>query len=210
MNKKFIGFILLVSSFIASNAWAVPIVSGYTGGSQFGSYYGSAAGDVVGFAFTADIDLTVTDFGILNDPDDGVLDSAHMVGLWDAVTETLLGSLSVDSSGTLIDGFYYASLGSTIQLIAGMEYVLGAVYTLSDSDSYISTPTTIDLVNISMTNGVFPELDELGFAFPSENSSNLARLGPNMLANPTSVSAPGSILLLGLGLLGFARVSRKP
>ena len=91
MKYKFLGAMLLVNTALPTHADAV--VSGFTGGSgPFGAFYGDSTedGDVVGFSFTADVNLTVTDLGILNEPGDGILDSAHMVGLWDATTQALL------------------------------------------------------------------------------------------------------------------------
>lgn len=67
------------------NANAAPIESDITGGSEFDSYYGSLAGDVIGFAFTADVDLTATALGVWLG-NDGVLNSSHQVGLWDLVS----------------------------------------------------------------------------------------------------------------------------
>ncbi|NNE36233.1 MAG: hypothetical protein HKN13_13420, partial [Rhodothermales bacterium] len=128
MNRKLIALTLILSSMFVVPAWAVPAVADFTGGGgPFSSFYGTLApsGDVVGYSFIADIDLTVTDLGVYSDIGaDGVLDSSHMVGLWDAATQGLLGSALVDNTGALIGEFYFATLGASISLTAGMEYVL--------------------------------------------------------------------------------------
>lgn len=188
----------------ASVASAQPVVTSFTGGSNFGSYYGSADGDVIGFRFTSDVAQTVTDLGVLVDLSDGVLDSSHMVGLWRDSDQALLASATVTPGSTLIDGFRYESI-TPVDLDAGGRYTLGALYTPTDGDSYISSPSSVALFQISDTNGVFPASADLGFAYPTEDSSNLARFGPNAISVP--IPAPASLALLGLG--GFAAARRR-
>ena len=196
---------------LAGTSFAAPVLTSFTGGSVFPTYYGSSTGDVVGYSFTADIDLIVTDLGIVNDPLDSVLDSAHQVGLWDATTQALIASISVDSGDTLFDGFYYATLASTVNLSAGSSYVLGALYTADHGDGYTSGPSSVTLNNISGTTAVFPSASELGFVFPTGTSGgNLGRIGPNMLATPAAaVPEQGSIFLLSLGLAGLVVARRR-
>ena len=194
--------ILFVVGATASVASAYgPAVTGFTGGSSFGSYYGDPPGDVVGFRFTSDLDQFVTDLGCL-DSIDGVLDVAHMVGLWRNSDQALLASVSVDATGDLIDGWYYEAI-TPVALVAGEQYTLGAEYYSGDTDGYFSSPSSISLDGISNTNGVFPAIGSLGFVYPTEDSANLARLGPNMLTAP--IPAPSSLALLGFGGLALRR-----
>jgi hypothetical protein len=164
-------------------ATSQPVVTSFTGGSNFAIYYGGSTGDVVGFRFTSDVDQMVTDLGVLEDLADGVLDSPHMVGLWRNSDMALLASATVDSGDTLIDGFFYTPVAPVL-LEAGVDYTLGALYTADDTDSYISTPTTVVLYQISNTNGVYPAAGDLGFIYPELDSTNLARFGPNAIVGP--------------------------
>ena len=171
--------LVLTAPYVAAQT---PAVVSRTGGSQFGSYYGGNPGDVVGFRFTADVDMTVTDLGVWYDL--GALDSPHQVGIWRDSDEALLAEATVDATGTLIGEWYYAPLASSIDLVAGERYTAGALYDSADGDTYISSPSALELDGISDTNGVYPEATSLGFVYPALDSTNLARLGPNFLWEP--------------------------
>lgn len=182
-----------------------PAVTGFTGGSPFAIFFGGSTGDVVGLRFTADVDMTVTDLGVANDMSDGVLDSAHMVGLWRNSDQALLASVSVDSTGTAVGDFFYESIAG-VNLTAGNTYTIGAMYTATDNDFYISSPASVSLDGISATNGVFPASGDQGFVFPTSDSTNLGRFGANFIWRP--VPAPASMALLGLGGLVATRRRR--
>jgi len=197
-----VAFIALTLQPVAGDS--LPIISDFTGGTIQSVYYGGSTGDVVGFSFDADVDLRVTALGIANDPDDRILHMVHSVGLWDATTQTLLASATIDSTDLVTDGFFYKELGSTVQLAAGTSYVLGALFADSNEvliDHFTSNPSAVSSSNISNTAAVFPSAKDLGFVFPGETSSgNLARLGPNMLAEP--ISAPTLYVPSDHGLCG--------
>lgn len=188
---------------------AAPIISDITGGTEYDSYYGSTPGDVIGFAFTADVDLTATALGVWIGSD-GVLNSSHQVGLWDLNSQSLLGSVVVDNSDLLLDSFRYADLSSALQLTAGTSYVLGAVFEFDDGDGYISSPSSVTTSNVTILNAVFPAAEDLGFIFPTGVTQSLGRFGPNMLAEQSvtnDVPAPGTfaLLLLSVGILKLRR-----
>lgn len=182
-----------------------PAITGFTGGSAFNIFYGSSTGDMIGLRFTADTAMTVTSLGVADDPSDGVLDSAHMVGLWRNSDQALLASVLVDSTGTLLSGFYYETVAG-VNLVAGGQYTIAAMYTATDSDSYTSGPSSVSLDGISSTNGVFPSIGDLGFVFPTEDSLNLGRFGANFIWRV--IPAPSSFALLGLGGLVATRRRR--
>ncbi|MEQ8316774.1 MAG: PEP-CTERM sorting domain-containing protein [Phycisphaerales bacterium] len=202
MNKMALCGLAVIAGTAGVATAQVAAVDGFTGGSSFPIFYGGSTGDVVGFRFTADVDMSVTDLGILSNDGDGALDSPHMVGIWRNSDQALLGSVMVMPSSTLIGDFRYEAV-TPFNLVAGERYTAGALYTADDNDSYFSSPATLDLNGISDTNGVFPSEGSLGFTFPTEDSTNLARLGPNFLWVP----APSSLALLGLG--GFVAARRR-
>ena len=166
-------------------------ITGFSGGSTFDSFYGSLAGDVVGYRFEVTVPISVTHLGVWND---GSFDADHEVGIWDDGM-TLLGSATVTPGSAPTGDFLYEPVTS-FMLMPGVVYTAGANYRSGDGDSYTSSPTTVDTApEVTVLNGVFPDAAELGFAFPGSDSTNLARIGPNFLFVP----APASLALLGLG-----------
>lgn len=202
-----IGTSLTLTSVASSSAYALPIVSSFTGGNTFTGYYNGSTGDVVGFRFTPTSTGLITHLGILNDPVDSVLNYSHQVGLWETSTQTLLGSVTVDATGTNINNFIYKKLSNSIAVTSGTSYTLGAVYIGEGGDYYVTFPSSINLYGIQNTNGVYPASQSLGFVFPTQiNSTNLARLGPNALLTPI----PEPITILGtLTALGFGTLFKK-
>jgi hypothetical protein len=185
-------------------------VTGFTGGSQFDAFYGASTGDVVGWRFDVNTPIVLTDIGVWNaDTQVGFegLTSDHRVGIWNAAG-VLLTSGSAGPGDAVVGDWTYDNVADVV-LVPGERYTLGAMYTSgTDFDSYISSPTSMSLaaeINAG-TNGVFPSIGDLGFVFPTEDSTNLARLGPNFLFRP--VPAPASAALLGLGGLATARRRR--
>ncbi len=192
--------LLLVVGACASVASAQPAISTISGGAAYDSYYGLVPGDVVGFRFTSDVDQYVTDLGVMC-ATDGIIDSAHMVGLWDA-GGNLLASVRVDGTGNIVNGWYYEAI-TPVALAAGERYTLGAEYNSGDGDGYFSGPS-LTLFQISNTVAVYPAVGGLGFVYPEfESAGNQGRIGPNMILGP--IPAPSSLALLGLGGLALRR-----
>ena len=170
----------------------------FSGGAEYDSYYGSAAGDVVGYRFTVSETIEVTDLGVWNMDTYGAggVDSPHQVGIWDD-TETLVADVTVDATGTVVGDWIYESI-SLVVLNPGTTYTIGALYLSGDDDRYISgaaSATTYPMV--TWENAVYPTEGELGFVYPALDSptSSVGRFGPNFIFNPTPLvrSTWGSI-----------------
>jgi hypothetical protein len=211
MKKTMIAALVLAAGASMASAQAI---TGFTGGSQFDSYYGGLfAGDVVGWGFdvVGGVDIIVTDLGVWNQDtqlgSEG-LTSDHQVGIWD-LSGNLLTSTVAGPGGTVVGDWTYASTAN-VTLTAGETYVIGALYNaggVPDGDSYISSPSTVSLApEIAFTYGVFPDAEDLGFVFPGQVSTNLGRFGPNF--QYTLVPSPASVALLGLGGLVATRRRR--
>ncbi|MHC4129312.1 MAG: hypothetical protein ACYS1E_02985 [Planctomycetota bacterium] len=174
---------------LAGIATGQPVVTNFSGGSAFDSYYGTPApcGDVVGFRFTSDVDQTVLELGCLNDDGDGVMDSAHQVGLWRNSDQALLAEVTVTPASPLVGQWRYEPVAPVL-IEAGVQYTLGAMYASGDGDSYYSGPSSMGLFQISDTNGVYPLAGDLCFVYPENDSTNLARLGPNAIVGAAGPS----------------------
>jgi len=177
MRKAVLFTVILLVG--ATGAWA-QAVTGFTGGSEFSSYYGSAAGDVVGYRFTVNSPLQVSDLGVWNGDNTGGVDSPHEVGIWDS-TQTLLASVTVNPGGMVVGAWMYATI-SPIVLSPGETYTIGALYTPTDNDNYISSATSMTTdPDVTWTNSAYPTEAELGFVYPALDSSSFGRFGPNFL-----------------------------
>ena len=199
---KVLAFALCVG--VAASVANGAAITGYTGGATYPGYYSSVLGDVIGYDLLINDTIVVTDLGCLIDPLDGVLDSTHDVGIWDAAGN-LIASAVVDPATMFIqDGFGYQSIAN-VTLNAGETYIIGAMYTIDDNDSYISGATTLTTApEVTWIQSRYPAAVDLGFVFPANTSTSYGRLGPNFLFIP----APGALALFGLAGLGVRRRRR--
>lgn len=183
-------------------------VTGFTGGTQFGIFFAASTGDVVGWTFSVNQDIFVTDLGVWNqDTQVGFpgLSSSHQVGIWNATTQALLGATTVGPGGNVVGAFTYADVAD-FTLVTGQQYVIGAMYTATDNDSYISGGVTnfTTSADVNWIGGRSPTIGSLGFVFPEVTSTGIGRFGPNFLYTP--VPAPGAAAALGVfGLLATRR-----
>ncbi len=206
-----ISFMWVLALCAAPSLAQTPVLTSFTGGGgPFAAFYGDTvlpSYDLVGYRFTADADIFITDLGILDDPIDGVLDSAHEVTLWRNSDMSLLASTSVSSADPLIGGFYYGAI-APVALSAGQGYTLAAGYAIDDNDGYLSGPSSASFDSISGTVAVFPDQSNLGLTYPgSQSAGNLGRLGPNALFVPVPEPTGLALSMLGLGL--FVALRRR-
>jgi len=162
-------------------AWGQAI-TGFSGGTEYDSYYGSAAGDVIGWRFTVVQTMEVSDLGLWNADQTGGPDNAHMVGIWDAA-QTLLTSVEVNPTGTVVGDWIYIAT-TPVVLSPGITYTIGGLYFSGDDDWYISGASSVTSdTDVTWLNSVYPSVGELGFVFPTLDSapSSGGRFGPNFI-----------------------------
>jgi hypothetical protein len=195
------AFCIVILMIVAPAAMGQAI-TGFSGGTQYDTYYGGVvAGDVVGYRFEVTAPLEVAMLGVWNADSSEVttfpqevgtpgvgnsnsseaLSSPHQVGIWDA-GQNLIASVTVDpGTGTIIGDWTYDAI-TPVTLLPGQVYTAGAMYTTTDSDSYISGASGVTTdPNVVWLNSVYPAAIDLGFVFPTEDSapSSGGRFGPN-------------------------------
>ena len=201
---KFACAVAVVASATVASAQDAGL-TGFSGGSRYASYYGSYAGDVIGWTFEVNQDIFVTDLGYWIDDQDFIMDSIHEVGIW-TLDGTLLTSAVVDPNTAYeFNGFNYTGI-SSLALSAGQSYVLGGMTTTDDNDWYVSGASSATFgAAVAFVESRYPLEGELGFVFPESTSSSYGRFGPNFLYS--DVPAPGALALLGLA--GLVRRRRR-
>ncbi len=163
----------------APMAWG-QAVTGFVGGNEYDSYYGSVGGDVVGWRFTVTTALNISDLGVWNADQTGALESSHQVGVWDE-SQALMASVTVESSGTVVGDWIYASI-TPVTLNPGQTYTIGVSYASGDDDWYISSATSMTTdPSVTWTGSCYPAAGDMGFVYPSSDSGSYGRFGPNFL-----------------------------
>lgn len=179
-------FLVIVSVFVPAAFGQA--ITGFTGGSEYSSYYGAPAGDVIGWRFTVASEILITDLGVWNMDQTGGIEFPHEIGIWDA-SQALITSVTVDGTGTVVDDWIYASITPVVMAI-GETYTIGAIYFQTNNDFYISgASSVVSDPDVTWINSVYPLGADLGFVYPENDSSPSSggRFGPNFLFAVTAI-----------------------
>lgn len=164
-------------------------ITGFTGGSAYNIYHGGSTGDAIGYRFTVNEQISVTDFGVWNADQTGGMDTDHPVGLWDD-TQTLLADVVVTTAGTVVGDWIYTPV-TPVVLNPGTTYTIAVVYYSDDQDYYISSATSMNTdPAVTWVNAVYPTTGSLGLTYPAMDSpaTSKGRFGPNFLFTTTALS----------------------
>ena len=161
----------------------------------------------LGFDFTASSAFTLSALGVFDAGGDG-LSSSHQVGIWNSAG-TLITSVNVLSgtSGTLIDGFRYADIGSI--LLGPGTYRIGAA-DLGVGDAYRADAIVTAAPGFTYSSARFQAGS--GLLRPDTNGELGGYFGANFLFEISSaVPEPSTwaMMLLGFGGIGAA-IRRRP
>lgn len=187
---------LLVAG-IGSPAYAGSPILGVTGGS--GGTPGN--GTTHGWRFTANQAITLTDLGLYDGDDDGMVID-HPIGLFRFDTAELLtsGTIHAGTGDPLIDHFRYVDV-EDVTLESGVDYFLSYYNPTANNDFVILTPT--DLWIDSAITYKEARYGNGGLIIPPTVTTTYYRIGPNFLYTPE----PTSICLLLAG--GFVMLRRR-
>jgi hypothetical protein len=213
MNWKkvcFLGYLVSLSALLPSAVLAGSI-PGITITNTTGSSLANAP-FTLGWQFTTNQQISVTNLGIFDDSLNGLADS-YQVGIWNS-SGTLLGTATV-LSGTadpLVNQFRYASLsGGPITLAAGQTFEIGALY-LDGSDGVIFPGDATGFASAP-----FITFDQSSFAAGGtlsdptfSASTDPSYFGPNFEAVAVAATPePSSLILFGTSVLGLIPFRRK-
>ena len=169
-------------------------VSGGAGGNP-------GSGTTHGWRFTANQAITLTELGLYDGDDNGMVID-HPIGLFRFDTAELLtsGTIHAGTGDPLINHFRYVDV-EDVTLIPGVDYFL-SFYSPSSSTDYILTLPS-DLVIDPAITYVEARYGSGGLLIPTTVTTTVYRIGPNFLYTPE----PASVCLLLAG--GFVMLRRR-
>jgi PEP-CTERM motif len=208
-------FVLLALASVP--AMAGPAITNVTPADAFVAPAGAAG--TYGFAFTLNAAETIDALGVFDVGQDG-LSGAATVGIWDAISGSLLASAIIPggTAGALMDGFRYGAIAPLTLAAAGD----GGVYFVASYDP--SDPITSFASNqISGQPGsavLDPNVQSVsqwyasgsGLTLPDQTTGAAgAFLGANFTTDPVAAALPepASMAILGVGLAGLTSLRRR-
>lgn len=154
-----------------------------------------------GFFFSPTTPISVTALGYVYP---GAA-SGNLVGLYDVSTSTILASATVTSASPSSGNFLYEAI-NPVTLVAGNEYAIVGLYTAGAgavgyyADSGMGAAVQINFDAYLYDYNPSLDLPTVGYA--------PAIVGPNFQFSVQSVPEPGSVVLMGTGLLAVYALGR--
>ncbi|MEH2092953.1 MAG: DUF4082 domain-containing protein [Nostoc sp.] len=191
----------------APSVYADEAIQSLTGGTNFTSV--NNTNQTIGWSFTANDNLSVTALGFYDQTPGNPLSQSHLVGLWTS-DGNLLASTTVQTTSPLTGSFRYEDITS-VNLLAGISYVIGAAITSPFSDFYTIPGVVNTAPEITLTRSARNGTSQ-GFSFPSTLTAGNGRIGPNFKFDVVTqaVPEPTSLIgILGLGAFGITSLRKR-
>ncbi|MBE3069098.1 MAG: DUF4082 domain-containing protein [Planctomycetes bacterium] len=198
------GVVVLVAMLLSRPCAGAQELPAITNDDLSGRVSGIAWNLTEGWRFTVNEDIRVMRLGVWDLSSDG-LNTSHDVGLWDPAGNLLAsGTVAAGTAGALVNDFRYVSI-TPVDLEAGHDYVIGALYVPSPMDDYIagdSSNTFTSDPRITWNHCVrYSALPNAPLTFPTEEANYAGAFGPNFTFTPE----PATLALVALGALGLLR-----
>ncbi|MCU0647308.1 MAG: PEP-CTERM sorting domain-containing protein [Gemmatimonadaceae bacterium] len=192
---------------VPSHAQSTGVVS-FTNGSIFSAF---DTDETVGWQFrTGASALTVTALGWWDETPTTPLAATHQVGIWTA-TGSLLGSTTVLTTSTLLNGFRYVNV-TPILLAANSTFLVGGRDLVGDGDNYVtSVGSLVTGAGVTFT-GAARSDNGTGFTAPTIITANTGgRFGANFqyVTTTTVIPEPSTYALVATGLVALGGVARR-
>jgi len=197
--------ITALALFALSTAHAIPVLDVQTPGSEYngGSW-------TLGFEFTVNQDISVTSLGVYDSGMNGLSNDAQ-VGIWDNNGNLLASAIVGAGTAGELDGYFRFTDIAALALSIGNSYYAGSYSgdTASSCNTNQGGSCIIDPI-INVIQDRYAGIYSFGFPSSSNGRTQGSWLGANFRYNEAAaVPAPGSLALIGAGLLGMALVRRR-
>jgi hypothetical protein len=162
----------------------------------------------LGWSFTTQDDIVVTDLGLFDNLQDGLVDS-YEIGLWDSGGNLLVSTtLASGTSASLDDKFRFTSVADTL-LSANQTYFIGALF-LTGNDGVIAPGEAVNLITASeILFGQATFASGGSLSFPGFGLGDTGIYGPNFRFEAADVPEPATLLMFGMGATWLAARRRR-
>ncbi len=198
--------VLLLAVLIASASFVYAATLGVTTSND--NVFMNTGTWTLGYSFMVNSQITVTGLGVFDDNSDG-LNVSHDVGLWDSSGNLLTWTTVGAGTVAPLNGYYRMATISGYTLTAGNIYYVGSVNGI-DNDGWLQDPSTLVAApQITYLSRQY-EFSGGGLVFPDlAGSGTTGYFGGNFEFGTSSVPEPGSLLMLGSGVLAAAGALRR-